>query len=408
VREAVRLALPVCMLLMVSPIAYAEEGLLERSRLTGDWGGLRPRLSEAGYDFSARYLTGGWANTLGGRQTGVRHDGFGDLGIDADLERIAGWRGGAFRVRWISYHGGKPSEDLVGQFAAQNLSGTETEASSFRFYTIFFEQSLFDDKLTVKVGQLAADDDFMLSRVGGELMNATFGDVSSLPDGISAPVYPIAAPGLYLELRPTEELFARIGAYTGDIGDDESSNWGFDWSFDHKDGAVFAGEVGWRAPVAGRDTSVLAGAIGSTGRRDEEDSDRGLYGLYLIADHDLLTDARDSPVLAAFVRLGYGPQKNSSLQRWIMDAGLVKYGMFGRRQDRAGLGFSYSRFTPDHVRDQRRAGANVTREQALIELSYQLRWTPWLTLRPSVQYIIDPHFSRDDALAVGLQMVIDF
>ena len=394
-------------LLSASGSAAEEEDLFERAKLTGDWGGVRTTLSDAGYGFFAQYLTGGFANTLGGRETGVRYTGFAQLGMNADLTRVAGWQDARFQIRWLSYHGGTPSSDLVGQFSAQNVSGTEADDSFVRFYTIYIEQLLFDGMLAIKGGQLAADDDFMVCRVCGIFVNATLGDTTSLADGLSVPIYPLAAPGLYAELHPTPSWIVRAGVYTGDTGEDESSNFGFDWGFDHEQGVVLAGEVGVRTRFFDRDGSVLAGVIGSTGRTADDERRRGLYGLYAIVDQDLLRDDRGRPVLAAFTRVGSGPQKNRALQRWFVDVGLIKYGVFAG-QDSVGLALGYSRFSSDYVRDQRNAGQNVTRRQALIELTYQVQLTGWLSLQPDLQYFVGPHFSRDDALAVGLQAVIDF
>lgn len=399
------------LLLALLPAAAgsAEQGLWERERLTGTWGGLRTRLEEAGYAFFARYLTGGWANLSGGRRTGIRHDGYAEFGVDADLARAAGWRGAQLHAQWISYHGGKPSPELVGQFPADNLSGSEAEDESIRFYTIYLEQRLFDDVLRIKAGQLAADDDFMQSQVGAEFQNGMFGDMTSLGIGLRLPIYPLAAPGLYVEVRPAAPFFVRTAVYTGDSGDDETSNFGFDWGFDHEAGAAFAGEVGGSLDFAGRRGALLVGALGSTGRVKElSNRKRGTASVYAIAEQEIFAERPGVPTLSAYVRFGYSVRESLATQRWRIDGGLVRYGVLGRREDRVGVAFGYTRFGRTFVDVARESGENAARSQALVELTYRAQLAPWLSLQPDLQYIFDPFFNRNDAFAVGLQAVVDF
>jgi porin len=55
---------------------------------------------------------------------------------------------------------------------------------------------------------------------------------------------------------------------------------------------------------------------------------------------------------------------------------------------------------------------NIDGAEQLIELSYGFQATPWLNLRPDVQYIVEPGaFSGkaiDNALVVGLQVKASF
>ena len=87
----------------------------------------------------------------------------------------------------------------------------------------------------------------------------------------------------------------------------------------------------------------------------------------------------------------------------------------GRPRDTVALG--YGRAVPNpRSRDVQElaafnAGAdypNLNNAEQLIELSYGYQATPWLTLRPDVQYILEPGaFSGeniDNALVLGLQV----
>ncbi|MCY1450181.1 Porin B [compost metagenome] len=99
---------------------------------------------------------------------------------------------------------------------------------------------------------------------------------------------------------------------------------------------------------------------------------------------------------------------------------MVLYKPFaGRPRDTVALG--YGRAVPNpRSRDVQQDAAvangeafpNLDSAEQLIELSYGYQATPWLTLRPDVQYIIEPGaFSGeqiDNALVLGLQVKATF
>src|SRR5262249_52317862 len=55
--------------------APAQEALLERKALTGNWNGVRPLLSEHGFEPYLIYSATVWSNLAGGRDTGVQPNG---------------------------------------------------------------------------------------------------------------------------------------------------------------------------------------------------------------------------------------------------------------------------------------------------------------------------------------------
>ena len=95
------------------------------------------------------------------------------------------------------WQGGRPTGELIGGVRAMALSGWEA-AATLRVYNLYLRQSLADDRFVVKLGQLATDTDFMVSRYGGIFLNAGFGDLPSQNVNLDAPVYPLAAPGVFL------------------------------------------------------------------------------------------------------------------------------------------------------------------------------------------------------------------
>jgi porin len=389
-------------------------GWRERDHLTGDWNGARTRLLDLGLEPYAVYTAGFWSNIRGGLDTGTRYEGFADWGLDARLEALLGWRGGRFHIGWHGYHGGQPSEDLVGPFPANAVSGNEAE-QSFRFFEIFLEQRFFENRLVAKVGQLALDQDFMVAEHAQIFRNAVFGEFISSAISTPIAVYPLAAPGLYLEVEPLPNLELRIGVYTGDPGEDETDNIGFDWSISSDAGATIMGEIAIRQRFFDLSGTYSFGVLGHTGdavnyeRGGESD---GMHFLYAMVEQTLfeIPGADDNPgaELAAFFRYAVPTRSDRVAIDWEVNGGLALSGAIpGRFEDSIGLGFAYLDFADDYLRQIRASGERVTGSELTLELTYRARLANWLVLQPDLQYFVDPHFGRSDALAVGLSVEID-
>ena len=55
--------------------------------------------------------------------------------------------------------------------------------------------------------------------------------------------------------------------------------------------------------------------------------------------------------------------------------------------------------------DNARAGGDdVTSSETLVEITYQAKITPWLTLQPDLQFIFNPHEGDGDAVVFGIRM----
>ena len=166
-------------------------------------------------------------------------------------------------------------------------------ADTFRVYNLYVRQALDDDRVVIKLGQIAADTDFMVSRYGGIFLNAAFGDLPSQNLNIDAPVYPLAAPGVFASGRPWPWLTGRFGAYTGDAGDDVAGNHGFGWKLGNNAGYTFFSELAASAAGCCLPATYTLGGIYDTGGSDQfgTGAERDAhYELYLMVDQALLAD----------------------------------------------------------------------------------------------------------------------
>ncbi len=392
------------------PEAAGETGFLERPRLTGTWGGGRTRVEERGLVVEASYIAGSWTNLEGGRREGTRYEGFAELALDASLERLVDWKGGRFRLEAYSYHGGQPSDALVGAFPTQTVSGNEA-VDSVRVFQAYLEQSWKEGRVLVKAGQLAADDDFFVAESADTLLNGTFGFLGLGRTQGVAPFYPLGTPGVFVRAQTQDSRWGvRAGVYSADPGRDERDNYGFDYSFD--DGIFAILEVQARPRLLEGRTTLAAGVLGTTRRlEDYEDRGRvsGSIGLYAFVDHVLIEGSSSMPQLGVFLR-GYGAmQEDRANVRWYVDTGLeLRRPLPTRERDVFTIGFGYLRLSDDFVEAVRSVPFDLPQTQAVLEIGYRAQLTGWLSLQPNFQRVIDPSVALgEDATVVGVRARIE-
>ncbi|HPU81453.1 MAG TPA: carbohydrate porin, partial [Accumulibacter sp.] len=82
--------------------------------LSGDWGGARKRLYDAGVQADLLYTADYLRNNSGGLKHGGAYMGHVDLVLQFDAEKLFGWRGGSAVVQLISNSGGRVNLNYVG------------------------------------------------------------------------------------------------------------------------------------------------------------------------------------------------------------------------------------------------------------------------------------------------------
>ena len=102
-------------------------------------------------------------------------------------------------------------------FAVSNIEGLET----FRLFELWFEQSLLQDKLKVRIGSLAADSEFFISDSAALFLNGTFGwpAVTAANMAAGGPGYPLASLGVRVQYAPTDNLTILAAVFNGSPAD---------------------------------------------------------------------------------------------------------------------------------------------------------------------------------------------
>lgn len=390
--------------------------------LTGDWGGARTRYSEAGVNFRGDYVSETFANVRGGRARGSTYAQQLRLGADFDMDRIAGWSGATLHFTINDRRGGGVSADYIGnRLPVQEVyGGPYTRLSEFSY-----EQNLLQNRLNLRLGFFAMGNDLGGMIIGCQLVNAAFcAHPLSLSGNSGWYNYPNARWGAAVRYKLAPELLLRTGAFQNNprLGDEHNA---FKPFASGTVATMLPLEIEY-APGSAPHSSALQGhyKLGAyydsarVARQGETGTVGQRYGVYLLADQTVWRDGANGRGLALFGQFTANPRAASQITRWYV-AGLVKTGTFaGRDADTLALGVAHAQINP-RLRAQAAASnpeidgyASLPAGETVVELTYGVQPLPWLGVRASVQYIVDPgafgYRSTPDALALGTQLRVAF
>ncbi|MFK4872923.1 carbohydrate porin [Novosphingobium sp. ZW T3_23] len=394
----------------------------ERETLTGDWGGLRSDLKQAGVTFRGDYVSETFSAVDGGERRGTTYVQQVRLGADFDMERLAGWKGGIVHVTVNDRRGVGLSSDFVGnrlpiQEAAGGYYARLTEAS--------VEQNLMSGRLNLRLGYFAMGNDLGGMPIGCNFVNAAFCAHPLSMSGDSGWYnYPNARWGAAVRYKLRPDVTLRTGVYQVNPRlNDEDNAW--DPFAGGTTGVVLPLEVEYD-PGTAKGNGALPGhyKVGvyyDTSRVERQGGGgtvKGRYGFYILADQMILREGMGGRGLSVFGQFTANPQISAQITRWYA-GGLVKTGTFrGRDADTIGLGFTHAVVDPRLRRANvgiapvPGAYASLPAGETAIELSYGFQANRWLVLRPDIQYIVDPGAFRfrstPNALALGLQVRMQF
>jgi len=177
--------------------------------------GLLPNpLQRYGVKFAATYIGEVLGNASGGLKQGTIYEGRLNLAVDVDLQKLVGINKLTFHANMFQIHG-----DGLSRSNLQNLfvvSGIEALPST-RLYEAYFEKQWGAKKVSLKLGQFAADSEFFNTKYTDVLTNASMGwpAITSLDLPSGGPSPPLAALGARLLVNVTDQLSVLGGIFDG-------------------------------------------------------------------------------------------------------------------------------------------------------------------------------------------------
>ncbi|MEJ0003843.1 MAG: carbohydrate porin [Pararobbsia sp.] len=400
-------------------------GVWNRETLLGDIGGLRSALWGAGITFDLSETSEILGNLTGGTAKGHAYDGLTTATVQLDTRQAFGWEGGTFNASALQIHGRNLSADFLSSL--NTASGIEADPAT-RLWELWYQQSFFEKKADIKIGQQSIDQEFMTSLYSATFVNTMFGwpGVPSydLPSG--GPAYPLSALGVRLRGQITPALTGLFGVFAGDPSGNRPDTNGTNFSLNG--GTLFIGELQYaiNQPAEGEmDTGTGANPLPGTYKIGAwYDSDtfadqrfdtngvplaastsngigaphHGNYSVYAVADQMVWRpDPGEPRSLGVFARVMYAPT-DQNLVRASANLGVTLRAPFrGRDEDTAGLALAYIKVS-DQARgfDQDFANLNpgtfapLRSSETVLEATYQYQLTPWWLLQADAQYTWNP------------------
>ncbi|WP_050735901.1 carbohydrate porin [Methylobacterium sp. ARG-1] len=382
----------------------------------GDPGGYRAFLERRGITFGLIAVAETYRDVRGGLRRGSTGLTLLDLDVDVDLETLAGWKGITAHATVYQIQGSGTSRSRVGNL--MTISEIEALPAS-RLSELWLEQSLFDDQLFLRVGQLSADTEYMVSQTSILFTNGTFGwpaiFAANMTDG--GPAYPLSAPTVRLKYVPTREFSFQASLIDGTPGGGNPRS-GVDPQRRNPNGTRFPlsdpplaiaevsyaynarpGDTGLPGTVTfggwhrfGRVDASMPDPVSGLGRRVTGDS--GIYGLIDQTIYQEPNDPNDGA--SVFLRASASPGDRNLVDLYL-DGGVAYRGLFpGRSDDTLGFGVGIAHISPaarrlDAIAAFQSSTPTPRRSaEILLEATYQAVLAPGIALQPTLQYVVQP------------------
>ena len=399
----------------------------ENDYLFGDWGGARSDLARRGVTFDLGYV-GEIAHNLEG---GFNQDGrlaYADqfqATMALDLQRLFGLSDARFQITLTNRNGESLNNERLVDPATGGVSSVQEvfgRGNVTRLTQFWFQQAVFDGALEYKLGRIPLSDDF--ATLDSNFQNLYLG--SSQPGNQAGGVWynwPVSQWGGRVKMEDARQRYLQIGVF-----DQNPENLDPDQSLKlHRDGSqgiITPVEVGWvpdRGPgglpgkyklgayYSSADASDYEGG-GDTGRR---------YGGYFVVQQQVSAPYGDQRGLTLFTQGSWHDPDTAYVARYLSAGGAWR-GLFeGRAKDELGIGLAYAEIGDAYV-DWATAGNAALpgpgatgyvppqSEEWNAEVYYGVHVTPWLTLRPNLQYVVHPGANDDvdNAWVVGTTVAL--
>lgn len=352
-------------------------------------------LPDSGFTPTLSWTGEQWSNVSGGMERGTMWNSLFTMGFEQDFSRLlkvenAGRFGVSAFYNANSHKGGRYFDSLYS--APSNIFSGDM----IRVFEIFYANS-FDTEIgtfSFRVGQLAADEDFMGMDYADLFLNSNFGAIPAVAGAllhngnIAFSQYANATLGAVVSYE-NGGFDVTLGVYNGSAGDDVSSNNGFDYDLE---GAAFWYQLGYNYEIAGLAGRVQFGGNYHSGRFENfatGGTGRNFYSFFLGIQQDVLNNGDGDPVLGLYARFACAPEDEISENTVYMEGGLNWFAPIpGRDDDVFGIGVS-SMYMGGDAREA--SGGELTRYQTVVETTYRVQFTPAISLQPSFQVYFNPY-----------------
>ena len=388
----------------------------QRDTLTDNWFSVGEALGARGVTVGLSLTQGYQINLDGGLSThrhAGRYTGSYDLEIELDLETLGGLPGAVlFAHAEGSWSDGLDDSSIGSLFGVNGDAGGDR---SIDVTEVYYEQALLAEALRIRIGKLdlgggfecrgcpvAFDGNAYANDETAQFLNGALVNNPTIP-------MPDVGLGVVVYYQPVEQVYVSAGVADARADGRET---GFRTAMHGADDFFSILEAGV-TPQISSNNGPLQGAYrvgvwydpqpkdrhdGSGARRDD-------VGFYVSLEQAVLRESaeeEDSQGLGVFARYGCADSDVNEVKTfWSVGAqyqGLIP----SRDEDVAGVGVAQGRLVES---------AGFTRpHETVMEVYYNAAITPWLSVSPSLQYVVNSGGDRDvdDATVVGIRAQMAF
>jgi len=373
----------------------SRQGWFDVEELLAGAGRLRGRLAEAGLKGELVYIGDHFWNLRGGADTSDTGEYRGDVSLllEFDPAALGLWRGGTFFAHLQEQHGHTVVRH-VGDY--QGISNID--ADDFKQVSEFwYEHTFLGGRLRLKAGRQEMNEDFAFTEYGLEFVNSSAG----LPPSVPIATFPDPGWGAMAAAGPWPWLTLAGGVFEGrPDGGRSLVN-----TLDEQYGPFLIGQGTLSYELVGRPGQLRAGGWFNGDRADRLGGGQvpETWGFYLVADQLLWREqplAEEEQGIGLFLQYAWAPRDRSEVPDYL-GGGIQWVGAIpGRDRDILGVGAFHARFSS-------RADFAEPYETA-IEFFYRFQLTRAISLKPDLQYLVNPGGTYRDALAGGVRLEVVF
>jgi porin len=391
----------------------------DQQYMLGDWGGERTRLEKEGIKFDFNDIGDFQANVAGSEVHHATYFGRLRESMDIDFNKLSGFDGEFFETAIWQY-----GPNLSGKYLQTNtLTSSIAGEDSVRIDQLWYQQGFADNMFKVKLGQLAAVNEFGATDFFDILFNDELGYAPNTLFPTRQPFSPAGKPGIILwgDLSDvTPGLYAKAGVFTAYHNAYSPDDHGFNYGSDFNYGAVGSFELGYVEQKTVYNGTYKAGvnfnelAIYQNPATLQNYS--GDYTAYLLAEktvyHPTGADGKLQLKKGLDLMLEFvtAPGDRNSLQDEVTFGSRYTGLIPGRDQDKVGFGVIYSKNGYASSDAYLAANGRSLSGEATLELDYQYNPAPWLSIQPDTQVIINPGGDNTPSTIVvlGLRTIVSF
>jgi len=378
------------------------ENWLTQPTMTGDWGGLRTKLGQDGFNFRGSYIGEYAYNFSGGKRIGGDYAQQWQWGVDVDMGKVAGLTGGTFHFTLNQTEGRSTTADYIGnRLAVQTVFSA---GANLRVTELAYEQSLFGKVLILKAGYLVMGDDFARTPVLCLFENVAFcAHPQSLPNDSGWTDYPNSRWGGEAIVNLPHDIYAETAVVDVNPTYALHRN-GLKFSLEGSTGVLFAQEFGKTVQLgpahmpghykigAYYDTSSVPGIA------NPQLTYSGRYGGYVLADQMVWSfEPGTNRGLIVVGNATVNDKRTAQIGPYIT-AALIAQGPFAARpHDSIGIGYVRTFVNRNLIQKESAAleaegvlNPNLALGENIVEIAYGLQVTPWMAIHTNVQYIGNP------------------